>query len=130
MTQLNFILDEEKKQRIKELIESKKYKSISDFIRSAIIERLKIEETSGLKNKNIVIPDWIPDGKFVAIVRGAIVAVGDTAVEVTRESVAKFPDGSWVIKRKGKSVKIPEYIYGTYMVLFSCNGVDQVHHWE
>ena len=117
MTILNVEIDKKKKEKIKEIVKSSTYKTISEFVRSSIEERLKIEEIAKKKFENVVIPEWIPDGKYIAFVNGAIASIGDTVSEVSRESAEKFPDSSVVIKRKGEPVKIPEYIFSAFTEL-------------
>lgn len=114
MTIINVEIDKKKKEKIKEIVKSSTHKTISEFVRSSIEERLKIEEVAKKKFENVVIPEWIPDGKYIAFVNGAIASIGDTVSEVSRESAEKFPDSSVVIKRKGEPVKMPEYIFSAF----------------
>lgn len=119
MTLLNIKIKEKEKDRIKEIIKKSDYKSISEFVREAIDEKLRIEE-----NKNefheITIPDWIPDGKYYAIVKGAIVGVGDAPSSLAREVVAKFPFEYVIMKRKNKDFPKLEYVYSAESVDLKC----------
>ncbi|NVM02624.1 MAG: hypothetical protein HWN67_09830 [Candidatus Helarchaeota archaeon] len=85
---------------------------MSQFIRLSIDEKLILEKTLNNKQKIIEIPDWVPDGKYVAFVNSAVVAVGESPQQVTQEVAEKFPDAAHVIiKRKGVSVESLEYIF-------------------
>jgi len=117
MTILNVEIDKKKKEKIKEIVKSSAHKTISEFVRSSIEERLKIEEVTKKKIEDIEIPEWIPDGKCIAFVNGAIASVGNTVSEVSRESAAKFPDSFVIIKRKGEPIKTPEYLFSSFTEL-------------
>ncbi len=117
MTILNVEKNKKKKEKIKEIVKENNQKTISEFVRSSIDEKLKIEELTGKKFEISKIPEWIPDGKYIAFVNGAIVSIGDTVSEVSRESAEKFRDLPCIIKRKGKPIEVPEYIFNTFAEL-------------
>lgn len=112
LTILNLKIDEKAKERIRKILKVSEYKTISDFVRSAIDEKLKIAETRK-ENREIEPPDWIPEGKYYAIVKGAIVAVNDTPSSLAKEVIAKFPYEYVIIKRKNKEVPNLEYVFSS-----------------
>jgi len=80
-------------------------------------EKLIIEKTLHNRMKDVEIPDWIPDGKFVAFVNNAIAAVGDSLQQVAHEAIQKFLDFSLIIKKKGNNFRIPEYAFSAFSEL-------------
>lgn len=88
-------------------------RSMSDFIRKIIKEKVKINEI--LRNipneKPITIPDYIPKNKFVVFVNGAVVAIGDDPSDLAEEAVKKFPDFPFNIKYNGKEKPNVEFLY-------------------
>ena len=80
-------------------------------------EKLIIEQTLHNRMKDVEIPDWIPDGKFVAFVNNAIAAVEDSLQQVAHEAIQKFPDFSLIIKKKGNNFRIPEYAFSAFSEL-------------
>lgn len=123
MTIINFKVDNDKKKKIEEIVELKGYKSVSEFIREAIEEKMNLqrvvddflEENPPLDKNKIDIPDYIPDGKYLGIARNQIVVIGDTIEEVMKKLYSKFPRAASGIIRKGE--KIPEF--ETLFSLFS-----------
>lgn len=121
MTILNINIDKEKKEEISKIIEEHDYKSMSQFVRLSIEEKLLIEKMARNKPINPEIPEWVPDGKYVAFVNNAILAVGDSPQQVSRESAEKFPNANGlIIKRKGKQTKNIEYIFSSISKI-KCN---------
>ena len=120
MTIINFKVDEKKKKKIEEITKLKGYKSISEFIREAIDDKMNLqnliddfkEKNPSIDREKIDIPDFIPDGKYLGISRNAIVATGDTIEDVMKVLYEKFPDSAAGIIRKGKEV-------GSFETLFS-----------
>ena len=60
------------------------------------------------------IPSWVPEEKYVAIVRGAVTAVGDSVAEVVSTALSKFPDDAIHVARKGKPIKAIHYAFLAY----------------
>lgn len=91
-------MDEEKKKEIEEITKIKGYKSISEFIREAIDEKMNlqsiideiIEKNPPLDKEKIKIPDFIPDGKYLGISRNTIVSIEDTWQDALRVLLEKF----------------------------------------
>ncbi len=113
MTILNVHIKEDDKARLQELVEIDKIKSMSEIIRKLVTEKLKIEEIS-LDSKTdlkIEIPEYIPKGKYVGFVKGAIIGIADTVSEVAQIAAEKFPDGPLVIKFNGPPKKTIEYCF-------------------
>ncbi len=114
MTILNINIEKKKKKEISEIVKKSELKSVSQFVRLSIDEKLIIEKTFNNKMNDVEMPDWIPDGKFVAFVNNAIAAVGDSPQQVAHEAIQKFPDFSLIIKKKGNDFKIPEYAFSAF----------------
>lgn len=112
LTILNLKINEKEKDRIRRVLKTSEYKTISDFVRNAIEEKLKIAE---IKKENLEIepPEWIPNGKYFAIVKGAIIAVSDTPSSLAKEVIAKFPYEYVIIKRKNKEIPNIEYVFSS-----------------
>ncbi len=113
MTILNIHIKEDDKIKFQELVNIKKLKSMSEVIRRLVSEKIKIEEVSRENKKDIeiAIPDYIPKNKYIAFVKGAIIAVGDTVSEVAQVAAEKFPNGPLVIKFNGPKKKPIEYCF-------------------
>ena len=113
MTILNIHIKEDDKVKFQELVDIKKLKSMSEVIRRLVSEKIKIEEVSQ-ESKNdteIAIPDYIPKNKYIAFVKGAIIAVGDSVSDVAQVAAEKFPNGPLVIKFNGPKKKPLEYCF-------------------
>ena len=122
MTIINFKVDEEKKKKIEEIAKIKGYKSVSEFIREAIDDKMHLQKLiDHFKEKNppidldkIDIPDFIPDGKYLGISRNTIVVIGDTLQEVMKILYEKFPEASAGIIRKGKEIEHFETLFSLF----------------
>jgi predicted aspartyl protease len=122
MTVINFKVDEEKKKKIEEIVKLKGYKSISEFIREAIEEKMNLNKvvddfllkSPQLKEKEIDIPDFIPDGKYLGIARNEIVVTGDSVDEVMKTLLTKFPESATAIIRKGKKIENFETLFSLF----------------
>ena len=114
MALVNIHMKEKEKKQLQAYINSKEIKSISEFVRQLISEKIKIEEFAKENEKftDVEIPEYIPQNKYVAFVNGAIAAVGDSPSEVMHEAMLKFPNFPVLIKYKGESeVKPLEYCF-------------------
>ena len=114
MTLVNIHMKEKEKKQLQKFIDSKEIKSISEFIRQLISEKIKIEEFAkkGQKFTEVEIPEYIPQNKYIAFVNGAIAAVGDSPSVVTHEALLKFPNFPVIIKYNGEGqVKPLEYCF-------------------
>ena len=122
MTIINFKVDEKKKLDIEKIVQMKGYKSISEFIREAIDEKMNLqkiiddflETNPPLDEEKIEIPDYIPDGKFLGIARNEIVVVGDSLGEVMEKLYRKFPKAASGVLRKGKPLPDFETIFSLF----------------
>ncbi len=84
--------------------------SQTEMVKGALVEKLTIQEVARAESsKNI--PSWVPEGKYVALVRGAVAAVGDSVAEVVSAALTKFPDYAIHVARKGKSIKAVHYAF-------------------
>jgi len=84
--------------------------SQTEMVKSAVAEKLTIHEVSVTESSTSV-PSWIPEGKYVALVRGAVAAVGDSVAETVSAALTKFPDDAIHVARKGKSIKAIHYAF-------------------
>ena len=122
MTFINFKVDEEKKKKIEEITAIKGYKSVSEFIREAIDEKMNlqrliddfIEKNPPLDKKRIKIPDFIPDGKYLGIAHNEIVIIGDSLGEVMKKLLKGFPESSTSVMRKGMEMEHFETLFSTF----------------
>ncbi len=124
MTIINFKVDDEKKKKIEHVVEINGYKSVSEFIREAIDEKMNfqkvvddfIKENPPLDKSKIKIPDFIPDGKYLGIARNEIVVIGDTLKEVMKKLYSKFPQAASGIIRKGMEIPPFETLYSFFSI--------------
>ena len=124
MTIINFKVDEEKKKQIEQVVEIKGYKSVSEFIRKAIDEKINFQkvvdnfiiENPPLDIEKINIPDFIPDGKYLGIARNEIVVIGDSIKEVIEKLYSKFPQAASGIIRKGMEMPVFETLFSLFSI--------------
>ena len=107
MTILNIHIKDSDKKKVQELVESRREKSMSDYIRKILAENVKIQEISEKwdKSEDIEIPDYIPKNKYVGFVNGAVIAVSDSPSEISQVAVEKFPKLPLIIKYNGDKKK-------------------------
>ncbi|MHA1325634.1 MAG: hypothetical protein ACTSRL_22825, partial [Candidatus Helarchaeota archaeon] len=117
MTVLNVGINEKTKKKLKEVVKLSEYKTVSELVRSTINEKLTIEEAEKDVIQKVTIPEWIPEGKYIAFVKGSIAAVGDSIAEVSREAATKFPNEACVIKRQGAKIQLLEYVFSAFTEL-------------
>ncbi len=84
--------------------------SQTEVVKSAVAEKLTIHEVARAESSTNI-PSWVPEGKHVALVRGAIAAVGDSVAEVVSIALTKFPDEAIHVTRKGKPIKAVHYAF-------------------
>lgn len=113
MTILNIHINDKEKEKLQNLVEANKIKSMGELVRNLVSDKLKIEEISNqMENKKeITIPDYIPKNKYVGFVNGAIIGVGNSVSEIANFAAEKFPNGMLEIKYNGPKKKPMEYIY-------------------
>jgi len=81
-----------------------------EVVKSAVGEKLTINEFARTK-LSTEIPGWVPEGKYVALVRGTVAAVGESVADVVSTALAKFPDDAILVARKGKPIKAVHYAF-------------------
>ncbi len=124
MTIINFKVDEKKKLKIEEVVRIKGYKSVSEFIREAIDEKMNLqkiiddflEKNPPLDREKIMIPDYIPEGKYLGISRNTIVSIGDTLEEAMSKLYEKFPESAAGVIRKGKEMEHFETLFSLFTI--------------
>ncbi|MGA8905537.1 MAG: ribbon-helix-helix protein, CopG family [Candidatus Bathyarchaeia archaeon] len=84
--------------------------SQTEIVKSAVAEKLVIHQVACAESSTNI-PSWVPEGKFVALVRGAVAAVGDSVAEVVSAALTKFPDDAIHVARKGRSIKAVHYAF-------------------
>ncbi len=106
-------MEDEEKRKLQATVEALKSPSVNEFVRSLLAEKIQVEELAQQKNTNeeLEIPAFIPKGKYVAFINGAIIGVGDSPSEVAQIAAEKFPNFPLTIKFNGPRPKQTEYIY-------------------
>jgi len=84
--------------------------SQTELVKTAVAEKLTVHEAER-SELSASIPDWVPEGKYVALVRGAVAAAGDSVADVSCAAAAKFPDDPIRVLRKGKRIKPIHYAF-------------------
>lgn len=80
------------------------------MVKTAVAEKLEVHQVARAE-PGTGIPSWVPDGKYVALVRGAVAAVGESVSDVVSAALAKFPDEAIHVARKGKLIKPVHYAF-------------------
>ena len=113
MTILNIHIDDKDKEKVKEMAEMQNEKSMSEYIRKVLAEKIKIQKVELNHNQieDIKIPHYIPKNRYVGFVKGAIIAVSDSPNEIAQIAVEKFPNSPLIIKFNRKKKKPMEYCY-------------------
>jgi hypothetical protein len=93
--------------------ENREQKSMSEFVRDIITEKMKIEEIilSTQMAEPIEIPDYVPQNLYVIFVKGAVVAIGPNPSDLADIAIQKFPNLPFIIKYNGPKQKSMEYCY-------------------
>ena len=108
---LNINFEKKTKEKLNKIIQKTDYNTISSFVREAIEEKIKVEEIFQNTKEELEIPDYVPDGKYVAIIRNTIVGIGDSPSELVMNLSLKFMDDSMRIKKKGQKDDPIEYVF-------------------
>jgi len=109
MAVVNIRIPEEMKRKL-ESVAKAKGASQTEMVKSAVAEKLTIHEVAK-PELSASIPSWVPEGKYVALVRGAVAAVGDSVAEVVSAALTKFPDDAIHVARRGKSIRAVHYAF-------------------
>jgi len=109
MAVLNVRLAEEMKRKLAELAKAVGT-SQSHLVKSAVEEKIAVHEVAHT-DAPPKIPEWVPDGKYVALVRGAVAAVGDSVAEVVAAALQKFSEDHIHVARKGRLIKPVHYAF-------------------
>jgi hypothetical protein len=93
-----------------ELIDLTKATGLSQtkLVKNALAERLSVQKAADAESSTRI-PTWVPDGKYVALVRGSVAAVGDSVADVSATAIIKFPDEPIRVIRKGRRIKPIHY---------------------
>jgi predicted aspartyl protease len=106
---INLRVSEEMKRKLAGLAKAKGA-SQTDMVKTAVAEKLTVNEVARAE-PSMDIPSWVPEGKYVALVRGAVAAVGDSVADVVAAALAKFPEDAIHVARKGRSIKAVHYAF-------------------
>ena len=117
MTLLNIHIKESEKKKIQKYVNDHSEKGMSDFARTILEEKIKIEESieSLSSEEEPEIPSYIPKDKYVIFVKGAVVAVGDSPSDLADEAFQKFPNYPFIIKYNGNKPSHMDYVYMTML---------------
>jgi hypothetical protein len=106
---INLRVSEEMKRKLASLAKAKGA-SQTEIVKTVVAEKLTVHETARAE-PSTDIPGWIPEGKYVALVRGAVAAVGHSVADVVAAALAKFPEDAIHVARKGRSIKAVHYAF-------------------
>jgi predicted transcriptional regulator len=109
MAIINLRVSEEMKRKLADLAKAKDA-SQTEIVKVALAEKLMVHEAARTK-PSTDIASWVPDGKYVALVRGAVAAVGDSVADVVTAALSKFPDDPIHVARKGRSIRPVDYAF-------------------
>jgi predicted transcriptional regulator/predicted aspartyl protease len=109
MAIINLRVSEEMKRKLTDLAKATG-SSQTELMKNALAEKLTVHETADIQS-SATIPSWVPDGKYVALVRGAVAAVGDSVADVSSAAVVEFPNEPVRVVRKGKRIKPIHYAF-------------------
>lgn len=109
MAILNVRLAEDMKKKLAELAKAVGATQ-SQLVKSAVEEKITVHEIAQ-EAAPLTIPAWVPDGMYVALVRGAVAAVGDSVADVVAAALQKFSDDPLYVARKGKPIKTLHYAF-------------------
>jgi len=105
---INLRVKEELKKKLEKLA-AQEGKTVSQLIRELIEEKIAVTEIPTHEEEEV--PDWVPNGSYVALVKGAVVSLAKTASEAAAEALSKFPEGPIRIVRKGPPPRRVEYAF-------------------
>jgi hypothetical protein len=110
-------MKESEKKKLQSTAENLNVRSVSDFIRKVLAEKLDLEEfaNASIPRNELIIPDYVPPEKYVAFVNGAVIGVGESPSDVAQIAVEKFPNLPLVIKYNGSPLKNQEYVYASFI---------------
>jgi predicted aspartyl protease len=106
---INLRVSEEMKRKLAGLAKAKAT-SQTEMVKAAIAEKLAVHEVARTETST-EIPHWVPDGKYVALVRGAVAGVGDSVADAVTAALSKFPDDPIHVARKGRPIKPVHYAF-------------------
>jgi len=109
VTVINVRVEEELKRKLAELAKSTGATQ-SELVKSALAEKIAVHQIARLESPS-AIPDWVPNGKYVALVRGAVAAVGDSVAEVVASALDKFSEEPIHVARKGRPIERVHYAF-------------------
>lgn len=109
MAIINLRVSEEMKRKLADVAKSMGA-SQSEMVKDAVQEKLTVHMTARSESSTSI-PGWVPEGRYVALVRGAVAAVGDSVAEVVAAALAKFPYDPIHVTRKGKPIKAVHYAF-------------------
>ena len=109
MAIINLRVSEEMKRKLAGFAKAKGA-SQTEMVKTAVAEKLAVHEVARTE-PSTDIPSWVPEGKYVALVRGAVAGVGDSVADVVTAALSRFPDDPIYVARKGRSIKPVHYAF-------------------
>jgi hypothetical protein len=111
MTILNVYISDQEKENLKKVVQDHEIKSMSEFVRNVINEKLITEaKAPAILKSEITIPEFVPKNKYVLFTQeNSIGAVGDTPAEVASIAAAKGVKPPFLIKYNGKNPPKPKH---------------------
>jgi predicted aspartyl protease len=109
MAIINLRVSEEMKRRLANFAKAAGA-SQTEMVKNAVAEKLAVHQAT-ISEPSMDVPNWVPDGRYIALVRGAVAAVGDSVADVSSAAMAKFPDEPIRITRKGKPIRTIPYAF-------------------
>lgn len=105
---INVRIDPALKEEVQKTL-AKRRQKLSRVVKDLLAQQLLIERLA--PPRDAPVPEWVPRGKYVALVKGVVAAVGDSAATVASEAMSKFPQEPVVVKRKGAPIPRIDYAY-------------------
>jgi predicted aspartyl protease len=106
---INLRVSEEMKRKLAGFAKAKGA-SQTEMVKTAVEEKLAVDEVSRSEPSRDI-PSWVPEGKYVALVRGAVAGVGDSVADVVTAALSRFPNDPIHVARKGRSIKPVQYAF-------------------
>jgi hypothetical protein len=88
---------------------AKRHQKLRHVVKDLLAQQVLIERLA--PRHDAPVPEWVPRGKYVALVKGGVAAVGDSVAGVASEAMSKFAQQPVVVKRKDAPIPQIDYAY-------------------